>query len=168
MDSRCYLDLSLLDQSRRVVRAASCRPLRSWPLGRRSGRVPALPYPPPRWPQCIAPPRGHAKASLRLGPPPCINHDPFAPPWEPDRLHPAEFHTGVMWTSRWRERNGPGVQAHALAAERSVDLPPGGARPFGCHGCVMATSISNYSCLFSSRTSMSRYCRTRAKLHLST
>ena len=28
--------------------AASCRPSRSWPLGRRSGRVPALPYPPPR------------------------------------------------------------------------------------------------------------------------
>ena len=34
--------------------AASCRPLRSWPLGRRSGRVPALPYPPPRYRQCIS------------------------------------------------------------------------------------------------------------------
>src|SRR6516225_2873252 len=33
--------------------AASCRPPRSWPLGRRSGRVPALPYPPPRLLQCI-------------------------------------------------------------------------------------------------------------------
>src|SRR5260370_5709109 len=32
--------------------AASCRPPRSWPLGRRSGRVPALPYPPPRLIQC--------------------------------------------------------------------------------------------------------------------
>src|ERR1700687_1185603 len=29
-------------------RAASCRPIRSWPLGRRSGRFPPLPYPPPR------------------------------------------------------------------------------------------------------------------------
>jgi hypothetical protein len=28
--------------------AASCRPHSGWPLGRRSGRVPALPYPPPR------------------------------------------------------------------------------------------------------------------------
>ena len=28
--------------------AASCRPPRSWPPGRRSGRVPALPYPPPK------------------------------------------------------------------------------------------------------------------------
>ena len=33
--------------------AASCRPPRSWPLGRRSGRVPAWPYPPPRLLQCI-------------------------------------------------------------------------------------------------------------------
>jgi hypothetical protein len=33
--------------------AASCRPPRSWDLDRRSGRVPALPYPPPRLPQCI-------------------------------------------------------------------------------------------------------------------
>ena len=33
--------------------AASCRPPRSWHLGRRSGRVPALPYPPPRLLQCI-------------------------------------------------------------------------------------------------------------------
>src|SRR5947209_20162430 len=32
--------------------AASCRPHRSWHLGRRSGRVPALPYPPPRPSQC--------------------------------------------------------------------------------------------------------------------
>jgi hypothetical protein len=29
-------------------RAASCRPLGSWPLGRRSGCFPAEPYPPPR------------------------------------------------------------------------------------------------------------------------
>jgi hypothetical protein len=28
--------------------AASCRPVRSWPLGRRWGRVPARPDPPPR------------------------------------------------------------------------------------------------------------------------
>ena len=34
--------------------AASCRPPRSWHLGRRSGRVPALPYPLPRLVQCIA------------------------------------------------------------------------------------------------------------------
>jgi hypothetical protein len=33
--------------------AASCRPPRSWRLSRRSGRVPALPYPPPRLPQSI-------------------------------------------------------------------------------------------------------------------
>ena len=31
--------------------AASCRPSRSWHLGRRLGRVPALPYPPPRSPE---------------------------------------------------------------------------------------------------------------------
>ena len=42
------MDLSLLGQSREAVGAASCRPLRSWPLSRRSGRVPALPYPPLR------------------------------------------------------------------------------------------------------------------------
>ena len=34
--------------------AASCRPPRFWPLGRRSGRVPALPYPPPRSAHCTA------------------------------------------------------------------------------------------------------------------
>jgi hypothetical protein len=33
--------------------AASCRPPRSWHPGRRSGRVPALPYPPPGLLQCI-------------------------------------------------------------------------------------------------------------------
>ena len=33
--------------------AASCRPPRSWPLGRRSGRVPAWPDPPPGLLQCI-------------------------------------------------------------------------------------------------------------------
>jgi len=48
------MDLSLLGQSREAVGAASCRPLRSWPLSRRSGRVPALPYPPPRSPQCTS------------------------------------------------------------------------------------------------------------------
>src|SRR5437763_69350 len=33
--------------------AASCRPPRSWPLGRHSGRVPAWPSPPPRLLQWI-------------------------------------------------------------------------------------------------------------------
>ncbi len=32
---------------------ASCRPPRSWPLGRRSGRVPAWPYPPPSPPVTV-------------------------------------------------------------------------------------------------------------------
>src|SRR5271165_2783163 len=47
--------------------AASCRPPRSWPLGRRSGRVPALPYPPPRLLQCIGD-HGH-RAMPGLGQP---------------------------------------------------------------------------------------------------
>jgi len=47
------MDLSLCGQSRGCRGAASCRPPRSWHLGRRSGRVPALPYPPPRLLQCI-------------------------------------------------------------------------------------------------------------------
>ena len=38
--------------------AASCRPPRSWRLGRRSGRVPALPDPPPRFLE-HTPNRGH-------------------------------------------------------------------------------------------------------------
>jgi hypothetical protein len=37
-------------------RAASCRPLRSWSLGRRSGRVATLPYPPPRPSVMVSPP----------------------------------------------------------------------------------------------------------------
>ena len=41
--------------------AASCRPRRSWPLGRRSGRVAALPYPPPRLAQCN--PEGYDRAN---------------------------------------------------------------------------------------------------------
>jgi hypothetical protein len=36
-------------------------PPRSWYLGRRSGRVPALPYPPPRLRQCN--PEGHDRAN---------------------------------------------------------------------------------------------------------
>ena len=47
--------------------AASCRPPRSWHLGRRSGRVPALPYPPPRHQQCIGD-HGH-RAMPGLGQP---------------------------------------------------------------------------------------------------
>jgi hypothetical protein len=47
--------------------AASCRPPRSWPLGRRSGRVPAWPYPPPRLLQCIGD-HGH-RAMPGLGQP---------------------------------------------------------------------------------------------------
>jgi len=34
--------------------AASCRPLRSWPLGQRLDRVPAMPDPRPNYPQCIS------------------------------------------------------------------------------------------------------------------
>jgi hypothetical protein len=41
-----WLGLSRWCQSR-MRRAASCRPIRSWPPGRRSGCPPALPYPPP-------------------------------------------------------------------------------------------------------------------------
>ena len=41
-------------------RAASCRPLRSWSLGRRSGRVAALPYPPPK-PFLIVAPCQHGR-----------------------------------------------------------------------------------------------------------
>jgi hypothetical protein len=41
--------------------AASCRSLRSWPLGRRSGRVPALPDPPPRPFQCT---KGHGRETI--------------------------------------------------------------------------------------------------------
>ena len=42
-------DLSRWCQSRRGSGATRRRPgLRSWPLGRRSGRFPPLPYPPPR------------------------------------------------------------------------------------------------------------------------
>ena len=104
---------------------------------------------------------------LGLGPLPRFDHHPLAPPWGPERHHPAEFHTGVMWATNWRERNGLGFPAHAGAAERSVDLVPGGARAFGCHGCFPYISIYDYTCFFSSRTSMSRYCCTRARLHWS-
>ncbi len=55
--TRLWMDLSLFGQSRRCRGAASCRSFRSWPLGRRSGRVPALPYPPPRSFEYTARPR---------------------------------------------------------------------------------------------------------------
>src|SRR3954470_4967205 len=45
--------------------AASCRPPRSWHPGRRSGRVPALPYPPPGLLQCIRD-RGHLAIQGRV------------------------------------------------------------------------------------------------------
>ena len=44
--------------------AASCRPPRSWPLGRRSGRVPALPDPPPR---SLEPTRNHGHPAIPSG-----------------------------------------------------------------------------------------------------
>src|SRR6478736_7145950 len=51
-------------------RAASCRPLRSWSLGRRSGRVATEPYLPPR-PWAIVAPRDDAGNDL-------VGHDPTA------------------------------------------------------------------------------------------
>jgi hypothetical protein len=47
--------------------AASCRPPRSWPLDRRSGRVPALPYPPPRRLQ-FTPEHAHSAICRELSP----------------------------------------------------------------------------------------------------
>lgn len=43
--------------------------LRSWPAGRRSGRFPPLPYPPPR-PSSSIPPRDRRYHDRPLGPPP--------------------------------------------------------------------------------------------------
>jgi hypothetical protein len=147
--------------------AASCRPPRSWPLGRRSGRVPALPYPPPRWPQCIARRFGQAKAlSLALA----RRRVATVTRWG---FLAAQAATSTGRLPRRRDvgehegEDGTDVPADALAAERSVGLLPGGARPFVCPGCLPYKQRHDHTCFFSSRSSMSRYCRTRAKLHCS-
>jgi hypothetical protein len=165
---RLSMDLSLSGQSRRCGGAASRRPLRSWRLGRRSGRVPALPYPPPRWPQCIAPRWARQRRSPWPRLAAACRPSPIRLSWgtrEPPQ--PAEFRAGVMSATTRRARNGPGVPAQALAAEPSVGLLPGGARAFGCHGSLPYKHRNDYTYFFSSRSSMSRYWRTRAKLHCS-
>jgi hypothetical protein len=54
------MDLSLLGQSRDAEGRRRAAHPRSWPLGRRSGRVPALRYPPPGYLQRTPDHRRHA------------------------------------------------------------------------------------------------------------
>src|ERR1700681_1419375 len=90
-------------------RAASCRPIRSWPLGRRSGRFPPLPYPPPRSKGIVS----------------------WRPPWELDTdLRPAHFkHTEGCLGDGARQRTRP----KQITTIRGT-LTPMALSGKGCHG----------------------------------
>lgn len=83
----------------------------------------------------------------------------------PNSLRAAEFRTGVISAATWRGQKVPGAPTHVLAAARSVGLLPAGAPPFGCHGWLPYKQRHDHTRFFSSMSSISRYCCTRAKLH---
>src|SRR5947209_20437888 len=53
-------------------------PLRSWPLGRRSGRVATAPYPPPRPSSIVVPPRDTGNDLTEIRPPADSPHAPLS------------------------------------------------------------------------------------------
>jgi len=110
---------------------------------------------------------GPGKGSL-LGPgsPPRVDRHPFARPRRPrSPPRPAEFRAGMVSATRCRGRSGPRFLGHAWAAEGLMDLLPRGGDPLGRHGCLPEKQRHDQTRSFSSRSSISRYCCTRATLH---